>query len=227
MSTGRELKGTSYEIFVGALSVLSILNLVLMTFTDAQDLDYVLLFMNGILSLFLFLDFLYRLRTAPDRSEYFWKQFGWADLLASVPLQQVKVFRIFRIIRVVRLLRELGPGAIWRTLVHDRANSALYTLLLVGLLMLEFGSVGMLELESGKPDANIETASDALWYSIVTMATVGYGDRFPVTNPGRLLGSAIIVVGVGIFGTLTGYLANAFIRPSTPPPDPADGGAST
>ena len=227
MSAGRELKGTSYEIFVGALSVLSILNLVLVELSQAQDLDYVLLFMNGILSLFLFLDFLYRLRTAPDRSEYFWKQFGWADLLASVPLQQVKVFRIVRIIRVVRLLRELGPGAIWRTLVHDRANSALYTLLLVGLLMLEFGSVGMLELESGKPDANIETASDALWYSIVTMATVGYGDRFPVTNPGRLLGSAIIVVGVGIFGTLTGYLANAFIRPSTPPPDPADGGAST
>ena len=227
MSAGRELKGTSYEIFVGALSVLSILNLVLVELSQAQDLDYVLLFMNGILSLFLFLDFLYRLRTAPDRSEYFWKQFGWADLLSCLPFPQFKVLRIFRLVRVWLLLRQVGAKSIIKTLVHDRANSALYTLLLVGLLMLEFGSVGMLELESGKPDANIETASDALWYSIVTMATVGYGDRFPVTNPGRLLGSAIIVVGVGIFGTLTGYLANAFIRPSTPPPDPADGGAST
>ena len=87
--------------------------------------------------------------------------------------------------------------------------------------MLEFGSIGMLALEAGKPGANIETASDALWYSLVTMSTVGYGDQFPVTNPGRLLGTAIIIVGVGIFGTLTGYLANAFIRP------PAEAKATT
>ena len=210
-----ELKGTAYEIFVGALSVLSIANILLMAVTASPDLDYVLLFMNAVLSLFLFLDFLYRLRTAASPSQYFFREFGWADLLASVPVQQVKIFRIFRILRVVRLLREIGPRTIWHTIARDRAGSALYTLLLIGLLMLEFGSLGMLKLESGKPGANIETASDALWYSIVTMATVGYGDRFPVTNPGRLLGSGIIVVGVGIFGTLTGFLANAFIKPST------------
>lgn len=212
-----ELKGTSYEIFVGALSVLSIVNLLLMFLTTSESLDYVLLFMNAVLSIFLFLDFVYRLWTAPSRSNYFFRQFGWADLLASVPLQQVKVFRIFRIIRVIRLLREIGPRTIVRTIIRDRANSALYTLLLIGLLMLEFGSMGMLALEAGEPGANIETASDALWYSIVTMATVGYGDQFPVTNPGRMLGTVIIVVGVGIFGTLTGFLANAFISPAKDP----------
>ena len=45
------------------------------------------------------------------------------------------------------------------------------------------------------------------------MSTVGYGDQFPITNPGRVLGTVIIVVGVGIFGTLTGYLANLFLSP--------------
>ena len=220
MAVRGELKSASYEIFVGALSMLSILNLVIALFTSDEDIDYVLLVMNGLLSVLLFADFLYRLRTAPSRSDYFWRQFGWADLMASLPLQQVKVLRIFRLLRVVRLLRELGPGVISRTVVHDRASSALYSLLLIGLLMLEFGSMGMLKLEAGQPGANIETASDALWYSIVTMATVGYGDQFPVTNPGRLLGAAIIVVGVGIFGTLTGYLANAFVRPAQSPPNP-------
>jgi voltage-gated potassium channel len=209
-----ELKGTSYEIFVGALSVLSILNLALEAVIADQSLSYVLMAMNGLLSLILFVDFLYRLRTAPDRAAYFFRGFGWADLLASMPVQQVKIFRVFRIVRVVRLLRELGPKAIWRSLARDRASSALYVLLLVGLLMLEFGSLGMLYLEQNAPDGNIKTASDALWYSLVTMSTVGYGDQFPVTNPGRLLGSLIIIVGVGIFGTLTGFLANAFIRPS-------------
>ena len=69
----------------------------------------------------------------------------------------------------------------------------------------------MLRLESADSEANITTASDALWYTLVTISTVGYGDQFPVTNAGRLLGAFVIVVGVGIFGTLTGYLANAFL----------------
>jgi hypothetical protein len=213
MATGGsgELKGTSYEIFVGALSVLSIVNLVLAALIRDEALAYVVLVMNGLLSVVLFLDFCYRLWTAPSRRGYLLRGFGWADLLASLPLQQLKVLRLFRIVRVVRLLRALGPGVIVRSVVRDRAESALYTLLLVGLLMLQFGSLGMLRLEAGDPEANITTASDALWYSIVTMSTVGYGDQYPVTNPGRLLGGAIIVVGVGIFGTLTGFLANAFL----------------
>ena len=46
---------------------------------------------------------------------------------------------------------------------------------------------------------------------------MGYGDQYPVTNEGRLFGSLIIVIGVGIFGTFTGYLANLFLAPSKKP----------
>src|SRR5207245_1017237 len=59
----------------------------------------------------------------------------------------------------------------------------------------------------------ITTASDAVWYVIVTITTVGYGDKYPVTNPGRIVGVLIMVVGVGLFGVLTGFLANAFVAP--------------
>jgi voltage-gated potassium channel len=76
----------------------------------------------------------------------------------------------------------------------------------------------MLALERHQPDANIRTASSSLWYVIVTMSTVGYGDTYPVGNPGRELGTCIIVVGVGIFGTLTGWLANFFLTPHRAPP---------
>ena len=53
---------------------------------------------------------------------------------------------------------------------------------------------------------------------------MGYGDRYPVTNEGRVIGSLIIIVGVGIFGTFTGYLANLFLAPSRKPaaPQPPD-----
>jgi hypothetical protein len=79
----------------------------------------------------------------------------------------------------------------------------------------------MLALEQKAPGANITTASDALWYVIVTMATVGYGDQYPVTTEGREMGTLVIIIGVGIFGTLTGYLANLFLAPRSKEPQAA------
>ncbi|MGB8021821.1 MAG: potassium channel family protein [Candidatus Nanopelagicales bacterium] len=211
-----ELKNTGYEIFIGILSVLSIVNIVLLWLADDPDLQNILHVMNGLFSGIFLIDFAYRIATAPSRSGYFFRRFGWADLLASLPLAELKFLRIFRLVRVYRLLREVGVKPIARTLIRDRAGSALLTLLLMGILVLQFGSLEMLYLEQDAPEANITTGSDALWYTIVTISTVGYGDQYPVTNPGRLIGSLIIVVGVGIFGTFTGYLANLFLSPGKP-----------
>ncbi|GAA5202683.1 ion transporter [Microbacterium jejuense] len=211
-----ELKNTAYEIFIGVLSILSILNLVLVyVFRTDPSLQTVLSVMNGLFSVIFLLDFVYRIFTAPSATKYFFRDFGWADLLASLPFAEFKILRIFRLVRVYRLLRKLGVRTLIRTLVQDRANSALMTLLLMGILVLQFGSISMLAIEEHAEGANITTASDAIWYTIVTIATVGYGDTYPVTNLGRILGAMIIIVGIGIFGTFTGYLANVFLGPST------------
>jgi voltage-gated potassium channel len=223
---GRELKSIGYEIFVAAVSVLSIINLGLIVLTQGQSLEYVLFAMNALFSLILFGDFCYRMVTSSHRMAYFVRGFGWADLLASLPLPQVKVLRVFRLVRVFRLLSDYGPAMVMRSLTRDRAGSALFLLLLMALLVLEFGSLAMLRLEQDAPGSTITSASDALWYNIVTMATVGYGDTYPVTNAGRLLGSVVIVIGVGIFGTLTGFLANAFLGSHQQPAQDADGAGS-
>jgi voltage-gated potassium channel len=60
---------------------------------------------------------------------------------------------------------------------------------------------------------------------IVTISTVGYGDKYPVTNAGRILGSIIIVIGVGIFGTFTGYLATTFLSSKEQPSEARPGDA--
>ncbi len=208
------LRNPGYEIFIAALSVLSIVNLVLLYVIDDPALDVILMVMNVPITIIFFIDFLYRLKTAPDRKRYFWRDFGWADLLASLPFQQTKILRVFRLVKVYRLLQDYGARNIGRTLLKERASSALLMLLFIGILVLEFGSLDMLYLEGGVEGANITNASDAIWYTIVTMSTVGYGDQYPVSNPGRVLGVLIIVVGVGIFGTLTGYLANIFLSPA-------------
>jgi len=207
-----ELKSTGYEIFIGFLSILTILNVALIYLADDPNLDTVIYTLNGLFSLIFLGDFTYRLFTSDSKSRYFLREFGWADLLASLPFPQAKVLRIFRLMRVFRLLRGYGIKGIARSLVADRAGSALFTLLLMGILVLEFGSLWVLHLEQYAPDANITSASDALWYVIVTISTVGYGDQFPVTDAGRVVGGSIIIIGVGIFGTFTGYLAHLFFR---------------
>jgi hypothetical protein len=208
-----ELKSTGYEIFIGILSILSILNIFLLYIVRDPSLSSVIEVMNAIFSGVFLIDFTYRIVTAPSRSANFFRHFGWADLLASLPFPQFKILRVFRLVRVYRLLRQVGIRAVSRTLIQDRAGSALYVLLLMGVLVMQFGSLMVLRVEENAPGANITTASDSLWYTIVTISTVGYGDQYPVTQLGRIIGSIIIVVGVGIFGTFTGYLATVFLGP--------------
>ncbi|MGV1009186.1 MAG: potassium channel family protein [Dermatophilaceae bacterium] len=224
----RELKSAPYELFVVLVTLLSLLNLLLKFLTRSDSpLQDILVVMNWLLSFILFCDFAYRLVTAESRTGYVFKGFGWADLLASTPLPEAFVLRTFRLVRVTRLLRKKGVDAVADELGERRAGSTFLTLLYLGLLVLEFGSLQMLAIEQNAPGANITTSSDALWYTISTIATVGYGDRYPVTNAGRICGSVIIVVGVGIFGAFTGYLANIFLSPRQAPRRRAEGGGGT
>ena len=123
------------------------------------------------------------------------------------------MLRIARVIRVVR--RMGGPTAAGKAFFANKAAGGLLLVFLIALLVLEFGSLLILWAEEDAEGANILTATDAVWYLIVTMSTVGYGDFFPVSDLGRLFGVMIIVVGVGVFGTLTGFLANVFVSPSS------------
>ena len=79
------------------------------------------------------------------------------------------------------------------------------------ILVLTVASVLVLEFESQSPDANITSGGDALWYSIVTITTVGYGDRYPVTFAGRITAMFIMFMGVGIIGALASILASLLV----------------
>jgi voltage-gated potassium channel len=213
---GQVLLGMPWEIFVLGCALLSILNLVLELVIRNPDLDQVVITMDGVLILVFAIDFVRRMRVATDDRAYFGPGRGWLDLVSIIPL--LRIARVLRILRVSRIVRRMG--GLERALLmffKDKATGGLLLVVLIAILVLEFGSLAVLFAERTSPDANITTAGDALWYTVVTMSTVGYGDQYPVTELGRLFGVVIIVVGVGVFGTLTGYLANIFLSPSGEP----------
>lgn len=210
----KELKPIGYELFIGALSVLSIANLVFMLVFKDQNLDTVVAIINTVMFPIFLADFLYRFFTAEDKSRYFFRGFGWADLLSSLPFPQLKILRVFRLWRVIRLFMQFGAANLVREFITHRAENALLTVVFLVLCVLEFGSLAILKAESTSANANITSATDAIWWAYVTITTVGYGDRYPVTNWGRIVGIFVMTAGVGLFGTLSGFLANKFLTPS-------------
>lgn len=205
-----DLKSTTYELFILAISVFSIVNLALeVAIPDGTQAWWLILYVDTALTLIFLADFTFRLFTAPTKWWYLRHGGGVFDFLGCLP--GLRVFRLFRILRAVRIIRKLGGPRVLRELREGFASGTLYLVVFLGLFVLEF--VGLLELyfEHDAPGANITTGGDALWWGYVTATTVGYGDQFPVTRGGRIVGVVMLTVGVALFATFSGFLANAFL----------------
>lgn len=210
---GGVLLSPAWEVFILGVSILSLLNLLLVVLFRNPSLDQVFIIMDSLLTIVFLSDLARRLIVARDPRAYMTKGYGWVDALGAFPI--LRILRIIRVVRALRVLRQFtSPVTAFKAFFSDRAAGGLLSVLLVALLVLEFGSLAILYVEQDASGSNIHTAGDAVWYLLVTMSTVGYGDYYPVTNAGRIIGSIIIVVGVGVFGTLTGFLANFFLAPS-------------
>jgi voltage-gated potassium channel len=205
-------KDLGYEIFIALVSILSVFNLgfVYVPWIDV-DTRNVVEIINVFLTIIFLFDFGYRLTTAHSRSYYFLRDWGWADLLACIPV--LRFLRIFRIFKAYRLVKKQGTAKIIDYLSNKRADFALYLLVFSVILILEVGSIMVLAAEAHSPQANITTAGDALWWGYVTITTVGYGDQYPVTAAGRLVGVVVMTTGVGIFATFAGFIANKLLAP--------------
>jgi voltage-gated potassium channel len=206
----QQFKGPGYELFILTISVLAIANLLIIWFTPDSVMEEVVLIINFIISVFLLLDFFYRLFSSPSKKDYLIKDFGWLDFLGSIPIYGFQLFRLFRIIRVIRILREIGSREVSREFRRERAASAMAIVVFLVILVLQFGSYFIVGVEEGSPNANINSPLDALWWTFVSITTVGFGDQYPVTNLGRIIGSLVIITGVVLFSVFTGFIATRF-----------------
>jgi voltage-gated potassium channel len=106
-----------------------------------------------------------------------------------------------------------------RDMIVNRGQYASFITLLAAGMILSTASFLVLQFESKSPDANIKTGADAIWWGFVTITTVGYGDRFPVTLAGRLVGLFVMLTGVGIIAALASILASLLVPPPAPEED--------
>ena len=215
------------------MGVLTIMSLGVMAFAlivRVQQVDSILASVDSLLCIVFLFDFLRSVRRAPDVKAYLFGErpgrtlpTGVLDLLSSIPSIGIfRFFRVFRLARVARIVEAKGAKGLAKEFIARRAESAVYLIALASLLVLLFGSTAIAFIEPPAPDANILTGGDAFWWAFVTITTVGYGDRFPVTEWGRFVGMLTMAVGIGIFGVLTSYLSSLFMAS----PKPAVGAAA-
>jgi voltage-gated potassium channel len=210
----------AFQLIVFVLSIYAVVVLAFDSFFHLYpEVSAVIQFFDNIVCAVFFLDFLVQLYQAEDKWTYM--RFGWIDLIASIPnvdvLRWGRLARALRIIRVLRAMR--ATQKILRILVGGRSNVGLSAALTAFLLII-FSSIAILICEDG-PKGNIKTAGDAIWWSITTITTVGYGDRFPVTPLGRCVAALLMISGVGLFGSFTAVLA-AYVAGQSPEKNPSD-----
>ena len=216
-SEREDLKGTAYELFILAISLLSIANMALAAiFAWESPYWYVVAMVDTGLTIIFVIDFVYRLRTAPSKRRYLGRGGGIFDLLGCVP--GLRIFRLFRIVRVLRIIRRLGGPRVLRDMRSGLAAGTVFLIIFTGTLILEVTGLLVLYFEADAPGANITTGGDALWWGYVTATTVGYGDEYPVTTGGRIVGTLMLTVGVALFATFSGFVANTFLKRRAEPP---------
>jgi voltage-gated potassium channel len=183
---------------------------------------------DGMLCLVFLVDFSLRLKRASSRRRYFWRHGGIFDLLGCAPglglfrfTALLRLCRLSRLVRALRMLRKQRKERLWKDVLDNRGQYAGFLTLVLAATVLGVASVLVLQAESSAADANIATGGDALWWAVVTITTVGYGDMYPVTPVGRVVGVFVMFAGVGIIGALASIFASILIPQPKEKADPA------
>jgi voltage-gated potassium channel len=217
----------AYNIFILVLTLLSLAVMVVMLLPISDATLKLLSVYDNLICVIFLIDFFLNLTGSPKKSDYFIKERGWLDLLGSIPSLGLftnvgkfaglfRLARLSRLARIARLMKGENKKTLVKDILENRSRYAAFLTVLLTILVLTVASVLVLQFESQSPDANIQSGGDALWYSLVTITTVGYGDRYPVTPAGRITAMFIMFMGVGIIGALASILASLLVGDSPP-----------
>ena len=218
----------SYNIFMLVLTVLSLGIMACLLLPLSQPTLDVLVVYDNVVCIVFLADFAMNLLRSPSKRDYFIGRRGWLDLLGSIPslgffrfTALLRLARLSRFARIARLLQGESKKALVADVLKNRGSYAAFITVLSAFMVLVVSSVLVLQFESQSTDANIKTGGDALWWALVTITTVGYGDRYPITQLGRITGFAVMAAGIGVIGALASILASILV-PQPEEPEPVD-----
>ena len=212
--------GLYFNFFIQFLIIVSIVNFTILTLPNLSTKTQEII--NGLevfcVAVFT-IEYLLRIYAAKSKVRFFFSFFGLVDLIAILPfylalgmdLKSLRAIRLFRILRLFKFLR-YGNTLAKMKKSFNIIKRELFLFTLATLLLLYFSSIGIYYFENEAQPEVFTSLFDAMWWSVATLTTVGYGDVYPITNGGKIFASAIVFIGLGLVAIPTGLIASSLTK---------------
>ena len=204
------MKSMKYELFMIVLALgATISALMQLNLTLDPEVSRILTGLDALIWVVFVLDYSVRLLKSESKREFVLTH--KLELLTIIPFDSLfRAFRLVRLVKLLKLLKLVKVAVFFSTFVRKskafmKTNN--FHLVLLIVVVLNLAGAGLMYL--------VEDMSfkDALWWSVVTTTTVGYGDVAPVTDMGRVVAAILMVTGIGFLGMLTGTIATFCLLP--------------
>ena len=209
-----------FAIFIQCLILLSIVTFSIETIPHLNPQVKTILYSIEVFCVSVFtIEYILRIYVADSKPRFIFSFFGIIDFLAILPfylsfgidLRSLRALRFLRLFRILKLVR-YNRAMIHFTTAIKSAKEEILLFLFITLILIYFSSVGIYYFENEAQPDNFSSVFDSLWWAIVTLTTVGYGDVYPITVGGKVFTFFILLIGLGIVAIPTGIISSALTK---------------
>lgn len=212
--------GRTFDYFIQILILISLISFSIETLPDNSDLTKRILLFTELFCIIIFsIEYILRVYVAKKPLKYILSFYGIIDLLAILPfylrvvidLRALRAFRIFRIFRSLKLIRynkalhrfHIAAGVVKEEIV---------LFFIVTAILIFLSASGIYFFENVAQPESFKSIFHSLWWAIVTLTTVGYGDVYPITIGGKVFTFFVLVIGIGVVTVPAGLIATALTK---------------
>ena len=219
---------TYFDKFIYLLIIANVMAMILESHVSIRNVYGSFFHLFEAISIYIFsFEYLYRIRLAYQDKRmkgvyrYVFSTFGLIDLISILPfyLNQfvsidgrfLRILRLFRLTRIFKLGRKSGSLKLFIKALKGVKNELKFTLFLSVLAIL-FSASAIYYLENDAQPEKFSSITESIWWATVSLATVGYGDVYPITAGGKIFASIISLIGIGIVAIPTGIISASFVE---------------
>jgi voltage-gated potassium channel len=135
----------------------------------------------------------------------------YLPMIITLDLRFIRAVRLFRLVRIFKMGRYSESLRLLENVFKEKKEALLITIFMVFILLVIASSLMYFVENEAQPEV-FSSILKAMWWGVATLTTVGYGDIYPVTLIGKILGGAIAILGIGMFALPAGILGSGFVE---------------
>ena len=216
-----ETRDSKYDLYfdyaIQFLILLSVISFTIETIPDLEERTRNVLEKIEIICITIFsLEYLIRLYIAKNKTTFVFSFYGLIDLLAILPfylalgfdLRSARILRFLRLFRLIKLIRyNKAIKRFQRAFIMIKQELIMFSF--VSFILFYLSAVGIYYFENSVQPEAFSSIFSSMWWSVVTLTTVGYGDIVPITIGGRIFTFVILMLGLGIIAIPSGMISSA------------------